>query len=223
MGRYEVEADAVQFRRLPPVQLGDAGEAAAVEPAAESGRYQDRGVAREPAQGGGVQVVVVVVADDDRVDAGQGAPGDADGRDAGRGAEDAAGPDRVGEHGEPADPHHPAGVSRPGDGDGAGVHAGQRAGLVRQSGDVGEALGSGSDRPLAGESREGLETGQRCGQPVVEGARPHPALGGRPGLGKRGDRGRRGQRGGRGVGVLGGSGRARGRPGLLRHRRGSHR
>ncbi len=104
MGRDEVEPDPVQLGRLPPVQLGDPGEAAAVEPAAETGGHEHGGVAREPAQGGGVQVVVVVVADDDGVDAGQVAPRDADGCDPGRGAEDPAGPDRVGEHGEAADP-----------------------------------------------------------------------------------------------------------------------
>ncbi len=225
MGRDEVEPDAVQLGRLPPVQLGDAGEAAAVEPAAESGGHQDRRVAREPAQRGGVEVVVVVVADEDGVDARHLAPGDADGGDPGRGAEDAAGPDGVGEHREAADAHHPAGVSGPGDGDGAGVRTGHRAGGAGQPGDVGEPGGPGSCRALAGEPGERLQTGQRCGQPVVEGPRPHPVLARRPGGGEWRVRGGPvGVLGGGGGGRGSGRGRARGRPVLLlRHRGGSPR
>lgn len=185
MGRYEVEADAVEFGGLPPVQLGDPAEPPPPEPAADSGGHEDRGVARESRQGGGVEVVVVVVADDDRVHAGQCLPGEAHGGDPGRGAEDPAGPDGVGEDGEPADAHHPTRVPRPGDGDGPRAHPGQRAGLVRQSRDVGEPVGPRPDRALAGEPGEGLQAGQGRGQPVGEGPGPAAPLVERAGLRER--------------------------------------
>lgn len=232
VGGHEVEADAAQFGRFPPVQLGDLGEPAAPEPAREARRYEHRCVAREPAQGRHVQVVVVVVADDDRVDARQRAPGHADGCDPGRGAEDLAGPDRVGEDGEPADADHPTRVPRPGDGDGVHARLRQRPRFERQRRDVGETVGPRSQRALAGEPREGPQPRQRRRQPVREGPRPDTLLAERTGLGEREERrqgpGRcRGRRGRRFVRVLcgrgGGPARARGRLGLLRHRGGSHR
>ncbi|MET9973177.1 MBL fold metallo-hydrolase, partial [Streptomyces sp. NPDC006356] len=65
---------------------------------------------------------------------------------------------------------------------------------------------------FAGEAGEGLEAGQRGGQTVVEGPRPHPAFTQRAGRGERRERGREAGRGRRGVGFPGGRTR-RGRRG----------
>lgn len=161
VGGDEVEGDAADLAPLPPVQLVDAGEAAAPEPAPEPGRDQDRGGARQAAQGRGVQVVVVVVADDDGVDGREGGPGDADRGDARRRAEDAVGPDGVGEHGEAADPQDPAGMPGPGEGEDAGSRRGQRRGRRGQQRDVAPGLRAGAQGAgLAGQPGHGADAGE---------------------------------------------------------------
>src|SRR5439155_19044521 len=74
VGRYEVEPHPVQLRRLPPVQLGHPRESPPPEPSPLRTRYEHRRVPRQPPDGRPVQVVVMVVADHDGVDAGQVVP-----------------------------------------------------------------------------------------------------------------------------------------------------
>ena len=135
--RHEVEphltaARRGQRRRLPPVQLHDAAEPAAGEPRAEPGRHEHRGGARQPADRGRVEVVVVVVRDHHGVDAVQRAERHARWRPARPDAGDAPGPHRVGQHGQPADPQHERGVPHP---------RGRRRAVIRRGcvpdGDVG--------------------------------------------------------------------------------------
>ncbi|GAA3076668.1 hypothetical protein GCM10020254_20800 [Streptomyces goshikiensis] len=64
----------------------------------------------------------------------------------------------------------------------AGGSGGRR---VRQVGDPAQPLGAGPEGALAGEPREGPDTGQRGGQPVGERPRPRADLPERPELGRR--------------------------------------
>lgn len=75
----ELEAYAVQFGRFPPVEIGDPGEAAAAEPAGEAGRDEEGRVPGQALERGGVEVVVVVVADHHRVHRRQVLPAHPDG------------------------------------------------------------------------------------------------------------------------------------------------
>lgn len=64
---HERHAERAEMRRLPPVQLGDRGEATPPEPPAEPAWGHHRSVPGQRAHGRGVQVVVVVVADQQQV------------------------------------------------------------------------------------------------------------------------------------------------------------
>lgn len=176
VGRHEVEADPVELRRFPPVELGDTGEAATAAPAAEPGGDEERGVSGQSAQGGGVEVVVVVVADDDGVHRRQVLPADADRGDPGRGPEDPPGPDGIGEDGQSAGTDDPAGVPGPGDGRAARRHGRKRFGGVREPVDAAQSFGVGPQGVLTGQPGHAHDTRERRGEPVREAPGPFPDL-----------------------------------------------
>src|SRR5438034_4270208 len=66
-------SDLADAPGLPPVQLDDAADAERLEPRAQAERHEERRMMRprQPRHGAEIEVVVVVVRDQDRVDRGQ--------------------------------------------------------------------------------------------------------------------------------------------------------